>query len=53
MERKMVDGWAQRKGRNSPELLSVEVQARPLMGDNIEQNMYWRQRLCLLPVPFQ
>lgn len=33
--------------------LSVEVRARPLMGDSIEQNMYWRQRLCLLPVPFQ
>lgn len=37
----------------TPELLSEEIQPWPLMGDNIEQNMYWRQRLCLLPVPFQ
>lgn len=41
----------QRKGK-SPELLSEGKQAQPLMSDNIEQNMYWRQRLCLLPVPF-
>lgn len=56
MEKKMVDGWAQRrKGWKKilQNCLSAEVRARPLMGDSIEQNMYWRQRLCLLPVPFQ
>lgn len=52
-------GWVDTKttrGRRKKMLqncLSVEVRARPLMGDSIEQNMYWRQRLCLLPVPFQ
>lgn len=40
-------------GEKSLELLSGDIQAWPLMSDNIEQNMYWRQRLCLLPVPFQ
>lgn len=51
-EKKIVERWAQRREK-SPELLSEEIQAWPLMSDNFEQNMYWRQRLCLLPVPFQ
>lgn len=51
-EKKIVARWAQRR-KKSPELLSQEIQVWPLMSDNIEQNMYWRQRLCLLPVPFQ
>lgn len=46
-------GVGREKGEVPQNCLSVEVRARPLMGDSIEQNMYWRQRLCLLPVPFQ
>lgn len=42
-----------KRGGGSPEVLSEEIRAWPVMGDTIEQNMYWRQRLCLLPVPFQ
>lgn len=51
-EKEIVERWAQRQEK-SPELPSEEIQAWSLLGDNIEQNMYWRQRLCLLPVPFQ
>lgn len=50
---KTVERCEHKERKKSPELLSEEIQAWSLMSDNIEQNMYWRQRLCLLPVPFQ
>lgn len=53
-EEKMEGKMSGREGGRCFEWLSNEIQkAQSLMSDNVEQNMYWRQRLCLLPGPLQ